>query len=1168
MHALALQHKIASASRVAEQEAGSTSNVQSDGGSEAEAEADAGSTSNRQSDGGSEAEAEADAGSTSNRQSDGGSEAEAEADAGSTSNRQSDGGSEAEAEADAGSTSNRQSDGGSEAEAEADAGSTSNRQSDGGSEAEAEADAGSTSNRQSDGGSEAEAEADAGSTSNRQSDGGSEAEAEADAGINCSHHNTNIIVGTSTSPSSLNDNEDQDKYFSHPVPKRPCFFFIPEADWNHLRSKQHKCRFKTLDWTNVIAQGIRSVHPFCSFAFKRHTVKAAGSIRTGPLFSCAGYCRFEECPVEVFVEVNNELSLKATVTFKGDKVWHSCNVLKRRPVRANDRPTTADVLTTKLPRSLYLDNLGKLPESVVDSGCRDQVPTPGTLKTLSWDNKRKKRSHTNDLLSLQKMHEEEQGSQDAIIQKIQMHPKGVMLWSKKMLSLFYQRCRDDIVYLDATGSIIQKEKGRSAPFYVYELVVRHPSKGSSPVPVATYVTNDHTTASVSFFLASFVTDLIRQHGQKIKTRPVMFICDGSIVLLQSLSYNFCGVSLQELLNRYYNIVTGQAPEDSIRLPILHRCLSHVMKNAKDLCKKHAPKHYHLAMHTFGAMAQATTIEELEEIIVSAAVVFSSSHSGKKVEKHFKNLQLIMTQGGRTDIEDSSIVEQEFMNDVGITSFQHHFERVIKQEEGDKDGEPNMYLSPTFIPALTKYFLPQAALWTGLLLGDLGRHGTGPVYERFTQRFNRAAQKTTQNYSQDNHTQGIMEKSQWDLKRIRFQRRRLTRLDDFVVTYKMTLNGLLREFRDSLKGKQRRYHVDEEKWKQRRQRKRGVYVSPLVKPFVMQKMKTSEKKIQTQTPTKETGEEAHQDDSNGQQHAETSLATTLQDAASQLSTLWQKEDTEVVVSVVPSQIRGQSFVIHHSELRSLRPHQWLTGEIIECYLHHTAARLNLGSTMYILNHYTASVILFEGREAVRRHSLSRIDFGKYRAIVSFVNIQNVHWKFLYVDSDRSKVYLVDPAKSAKELVESEQAAKRLRDYFNMRRACHSKTDWVDKKWKGAIMHHPVQKDSSSCGVIVIMMARLVMEAFPNMPRMDFKTTRKQMAQERTNIACEILHASVFNTDSNCAMCSTTKPPGSGPAFTDWIQCDGCCRWYHAQCLNLDKDTLKKAASEDWNCCLCK
>ncbi|CAB1413085.1 unnamed protein product [Pleuronectes platessa] len=38
---------------------------------------------------------------------------------------------------------------------------------------------------------------------------------------------------------------------------------------------------------------------------------------------------------------------------------------------------------------------------------------------------------------------------------------------------------------------------------------------------------------------------------------------------------------------------------------------------------------------------------------------------------------------------------------------------------------------------------------------------------------------------------------------------------------------------------------------------------------------------------------------------------------------------------------------------------------------------------------------------------------------------------------------------------------------MRRASLGKTEWIDKKWKGGVLTHPTQQDSSSCGVIVIM-----------------------------------------------------------------------------------------------------
>lgn len=60
-----------------------------------------------------------------------------------------------------------------------------------------------------------------------------------------------------------------------------------------------------------------------------------------------------------------------------------------------------------------------------------------------------------------------------------MHPKGIMLWSRETISVFYKRCKEDIVYLDAKECIIKKSKEASAPFYVYEIVVRN-KKGASP----------------------------------------------------------------------------------------------------------------------------------------------------------------------------------------------------------------------------------------------------------------------------------------------------------------------------------------------------------------------------------------------------------------------------------------------------------------------------------------------------------------------------------------------------------------------------------------------------------------------------------------------------------------------------------------------------------------
>lgn len=67
----------------------------------------------------------------------------------------------------------------------------------------------------------------------------------------------------------------------------------------------------------------------------------------------------------------------------------------------------------------------------------------------------------------------------------------------------------------------------------------------------------------------------------------------------------------------------------------------------------ASKHFKLAMHMFGLMTQASTLQEMDEMVISANMVFSSSSSGENIEKHFENPRVLLTKAGPC-VEDESI----------------------------------------------------------------------------------------------------------------------------------------------------------------------------------------------------------------------------------------------------------------------------------------------------------------------------------------------------------------------------------------------------------------------------------------------------------------------------------------------------------------------------------
>ena len=61
--------------------------------------------------------------------------------------------------------------------------------------------------------------------------------------------------------------------------------------------------------------------------------------------------------------------------------------------------------------------------------------------------------------------------------------------------------------------------------------------------------------------------------------------DGSVVLMNAIATAFCDTSLELVMERFFRIIFGRALPSDFKYPVMHRCLSHIMKNAKMMCKK-------------------------------------------------------------------------------------------------------------------------------------------------------------------------------------------------------------------------------------------------------------------------------------------------------------------------------------------------------------------------------------------------------------------------------------------------------------------------------------------------------------------------------------------------------------------------------------------------------
>jgi len=188
-----------------------------------------------------------------------------------------------------------------------------------------------------------------------------------------------------------------------------------------------------------------------------------------------------------------------------------------------------------------------------------------------------------DSKSLSEIHSQQQqyctGLIKGPLQMILSRPRGINLFSESTVRIYHSLTRTDIVYVDATGSVLLGDKC----CYAYEIVVRHPNQWNPPLAVTSYFATSHNIPSISYFLQSF------RHAERTLHRkrslPKLLMCDGSTALMNAIVLSMFKETFKNYLYRCWLISSGKYTSSFCELPILHLCARHFMKNAKKLVKE-------------------------------------------------------------------------------------------------------------------------------------------------------------------------------------------------------------------------------------------------------------------------------------------------------------------------------------------------------------------------------------------------------------------------------------------------------------------------------------------------------------------------------------------------------------------------------------------------------
>ena len=125
----------------------------------------------------------------------------------------------------------------------------------------------------------------------------------------------------------------------------------------------------------------------------------------------------------------------------------------------------------------------------------------------------------------------------------------IVLFSEENVRIFHDLAKRDIVCFDATGGIVKKIKG-TKKIFLYVMVMRNPYNSTVALPVASYITGNHNTESISLMLLTQREKEKELFGDLCQ--PVTVIIDNSKVLRGAVLKELNGETFVEYLNIYLN----------------------------------------------------------------------------------------------------------------------------------------------------------------------------------------------------------------------------------------------------------------------------------------------------------------------------------------------------------------------------------------------------------------------------------------------------------------------------------------------------------------------------------------------------------------------------------------------------------------------------------------
>ena len=411
------------------------------------------------------------------------------------------------------------------------------------------------------------------------------------------------------------------------------------SDWKLLSPSQNLNQFGTPTRLRYSAESVKhfanilSRHsPYCCWTVYENFVKKPGSRKEGCVyFRARAKCTLKDCEHNAILTIGSRNSKRMQIHFIND-VNHKRGHLAATKICGKARDNLANYFVennTVPPSKKYRDDLSTLSDTSFLAGNMSGVGTSNgpyqKIASLARQAAKSCETLREKVLSLQEtlrqMDEEESiklkwtfRTEFGYIQKPIVNPDNlqIILMDQIMAMLYHEHVCNDVLYIDATGSVTDQAKWLSKVLY-YAAVVRHPYGRTPPLPVAEFITNKHDQFAIEEFLRMLHEKEYRKY--KKTTNPRMIMTDFSWAIIQACLKVFCSENLSEYLNRAFRIVSGSANGEDFLKTRLHVCAAHMMKlNKMHATAKHCKdfdtkSQVHFAMRLFGRLINCQSLDD-------------------------------------------------------------------------------------------------------------------------------------------------------------------------------------------------------------------------------------------------------------------------------------------------------------------------------------------------------------------------------------------------------------------------------------------------------------------------------------------------------------------------------------------------------------------------------